>query len=252
MGGEKKRLSDAESIPEKWEEMDMMREKKRQRERERESAATLSAVRWQSAPPEATAVINAVIEWTHIFISYWFISNSPLILGGHHHTVAFLLPRLRFSAPPAITVVITAPPPRKLFTVSYRWNKKKKYSRGNKKANEREEQEEGRERGKKKKQTEREQSKAARLSPTGVRFDKTELQWALNNCCCVIPALIVKELNLLKAQGMCCSLGCFTRQKLCSFSFLLEQTFTCSQRERSGNIKHWPLRGWLDIEGSHL
>ena len=74
---------------------------------------------WQSAPPEATVVIKAVIEWTHIFISYWFISNSPLILGGHHRAVAFLLPRLRSSAPPDITVVITVLPPRKLFTVSF-------------------------------------------------------------------------------------------------------------------------------------
>lgn len=82
-------------------------------------ATTLCVVGWQSAPPEATAVIKAVIEWTHIFISYWFISNSPLISGGHHRTVAFLLPRLRSSAPPDITVVITALPPRKLFTVSY-------------------------------------------------------------------------------------------------------------------------------------
>lgn len=80
---------------------------------------TRCVVGWQSAPPEATAVIKAVIVWTHIFISYWFISNSPLISGGHHRTVAFLLPRLRFSAPPDITVVITALPPRKLFTVSY-------------------------------------------------------------------------------------------------------------------------------------
>lgn len=82
-------------------------------------ATTRCVVGWQSAPPEATAVIKAVIEWTHIFISYWFISNSPLISGGHHRTVAFLLPRLRSSAPPDITVVITALPPRKLFTVSY-------------------------------------------------------------------------------------------------------------------------------------
>lgn len=39
-------------------------------------------VGWQSAPPEAAAIIKAVIEWTHIFISYWFISNSPLIFAG--------------------------------------------------------------------------------------------------------------------------------------------------------------------------
>lgn len=83
-------------------------------------ATTLCVVGWQSAPPEAAAVIKAVIEWTHIFISYWFISNSPLISGGHHCTVAFLLPRLRSSASPDITVVITALPPCKLFTVSYR------------------------------------------------------------------------------------------------------------------------------------
>ncbi len=92
------------------------------RESERETqmgTTTRCEVGWQSVPPEATAVIKAVIVWTHIFISYWFISNSPLISGGHHRTVAFLLPRLRFSAPPDITVVITALPPRKLFTVSY-------------------------------------------------------------------------------------------------------------------------------------
>lgn len=83
-------------------------------------APPLSVVGWQSTLPEATAVIKAVIEWTHIFISYWFISNSPLISGGHRHSVAFLLPRLRSPAPPDITVVITALPPRKLFAVSYR------------------------------------------------------------------------------------------------------------------------------------
>lgn len=131
-------------------------------------ATTLCVVGWQSTPPEATAVIKAVIEWTHIFISYWFISNSPLISGGHHRTVAFLLPRLRSSAPPDITVVITVLPPRKLFTVSY--SSKNWMSILEEKA-------EDRKRGKKKTLTEKENSKTAGLSPTGVRFDKTELQW---------------------------------------------------------------------------
>lgn len=132
-------------------------------------ATTHCVVGWQSAPPEATAVIKAVIEWTHIFISYWFISNSPLISGGHHRTVAFLLPRLRSSAPPDITVVITALPPRKLFTVSYsskNWMSIREEKRQTKRR-------EGRS---KKTSTEKEKSKMARLSPTGVRFDKTALQ----------------------------------------------------------------------------
>lgn len=115
-GGGRKRFSGIESITEEW-----VKERCIWWERARETGATtLCVVGWQSAPPEATAVIKAVIEWTHIFISYWFISNSPLISGGHHRTVAFLLPRLRSSAPPDITVVITALPPRKLFTVSKR------------------------------------------------------------------------------------------------------------------------------------
>lgn len=116
-GGGRKRLREIESITEK-----RAKERWIWRGRARETemgATTRCVVGWQSAPPEATAVIKAVIEWTHIFISYWFISNSPLISGGHHRTVAFLLPRLRSSAPPDITVVITALPPRKLFTVSY-------------------------------------------------------------------------------------------------------------------------------------
>lgn len=107
----RKRCRETETSEERW----IWRE----RARETSDYTTRCAVGWQSAPPEATAVIKAVIEWTHIFISYWFISNSPLISGGHHRTVAFLLPRLRSSAPPDITVVITALPPRKLFTVSY-------------------------------------------------------------------------------------------------------------------------------------
>lgn len=137
-------------------------------------ATTLCVVGWQSAPPEATAVIKAVIEWTHIFISYWFISNSPLISGGHHRTVAFLLPRLRSSAPPDITVVITALPPRKLFTVSYRSkNWMSILEEREKKADEK------RKRGEEKTLTEGEKSKTARLSPTGVLLrHNTELQWA--------------------------------------------------------------------------
>lgn len=132
-------------------------------------ATTLCVVGWQSAPPEAAAVIKAVIEWTHIFISYWFISNSPLISGGHHYTVAFLLPRLRSSASPDITVVITALPPCKLFTVSYRSKNWMSILEENK-ADERK-------RGRKKTLTESEKSKTARLSPKGVQFDETELQW---------------------------------------------------------------------------
>lgn len=137
--------------------MNMMRESERDIDGRHHS---LCVVGWQSAPPEATAVIKAVIEWTHIFISYWFISNSPLISGGHHRTVAFLLPRLRSSAPPDITVVITALPPHKLFTVSYR--SKNWMSILEEKSRRKEEREE-------KTLTEREKSKTARLSPTGVR-----------------------------------------------------------------------------------
>lgn len=58
--------------------------------------------------------------------------------GGHRRTVAFLFPGLRSSAPPDITVVITALPPGKLFTGSYGScvkkikKKKKKFNDDNK------------------------------------------------------------------------------------------------------------------------
>lgn len=50
-------------------------------------------VGWQSAPPGAAAIIKAVIEWTHIFISYWFISNSPLISAGPSRRTGLSPPR---------------------------------------------------------------------------------------------------------------------------------------------------------------
>lgn len=81
--------------------------------------------------------------------------------------MAFLLPRLRSSAPPDITVVITALPPRKLFTVSYRNKNWMSILEEKSRKEEREE----------KTMTEREKSKTAKPSPTGVPFDKTQLQW---------------------------------------------------------------------------
>ncbi len=189
-------------------------------------ATTLCVVGWQSAPPEATAVIKAVIEWTHIFISYWFISNSPLISGGHHRTVAFLLPRLRSSAPPDITVVITALPPRKLFTVSY--SSKNWMSILEEKSRRKEERGE-------KTLTEREKSKTASLSPTGVRFDKTELQWAWTIAIVLFQPLIVKVLDLFRAPGERCR-SCCSRRKL----FLRKWGEAC-------NNKHQRLSGWFNV-----
>lgn len=165
----RRRFKQTECSTDKWVERWIWWE----RLRGTETAPEHSVVGWQSTPPEATAIIKAVIEWTHIFISYWFISNSPLISGGHRCTVAFLLPRLRSSAPPDITVVITALPPRKLFTVSYRNKNWMSILEEKSRKEEREE----------KTMTEREKSKTAKLSPTGVPFDKTQLQWPLCYFC---------------------------------------------------------------------
>lgn len=171
-------------------------------------ATTLCVVGWQSAPPEATAVIKAVIEWTHIFISYWFISNSPLISGGHHRTVAFLLPRLRFSAPPDITVVITALPPRKLFTVSYR--SKNWMSILEEKSRRREEREEER-----KKNTDwKGEIKDSKAITFRRAVWQNRITIGVNNCHCAISALIVKVLDLFKATGEQRSCCCYSRHKL--------------------------------------
>lgn len=153
-----------------------------------------SVVRWQGTPPEATTIINAVIEWTHIFISYWFISNSPLILGGHHCAVAFLLPGLRFSAPPAITVVITALPPRKLFTVSYLRKKRMKKWVSVVETN-------AKERREKKKSA---VWRRAIKSVEAITFRRVRSQNTIqmNFCCCAISVLIVKVLNVFNTLGV--------------------------------------------------
>lgn len=176
-----------ESSTEKWVEQDEYDEEDWEEHR---WAPPHSVVGWQSTPPEATAVIKAVIDWTHIFISYWFISNSPLISGGHCCTVAFLLPRLRPSAPPDITVVITALPPRKLFTVSYcskNWMsilEEKRQTKGR----------EGRKNNDWK--GEIKDSEAITHRPA-VWQNWTTM--AVNSCHCAISALTVRVLDLFKA-----------------------------------------------------
>lgn len=168
-------------------EMNMMRKTEEHR-----PAAAHSVVVWQSTPPEATAIIKAVIEWTHIFISYWFISNSPLISGGHRRTVAFLLPRLRSSAPPDITVVITALPPRKLFTVSY-CNKNWMSILEEKSRKEEKEEKNNDWEG------EIKDSKAITHRRTVCQNSTTT---AVNSCRCAISAWIVRVLHLLKATNI--------------------------------------------------